>query len=113
MNVLDENIQEDQRQVLGKWRIPVKRIGFDLFDKGIKDEHLLDLLRGQNESPSLRETAGSTMCASPIHTMPWSIWRLSRAMSPRSCADTCGIRNSTRTPSEWGLSFASHGPAFS
>ena len=46
MNVLDENIQEDQRQVLRKWRISVKQVGFDLFDKGIKDEHLLDLLRG-------------------------------------------------------------------
>ncbi len=45
MNVLDENIIEDQRQLLHRWRIRTRQIGQDLGEPGMKDnEHVIPLL---------------------------------------------------------------------
>ena len=38
MNVFDENIPEDQRQLLRSWRIRVYQIGRDIGRQGLKDE---------------------------------------------------------------------------
>ena len=38
MNVLDENIPEDQRQLLRSWRIRACQIGQDVGRQGMKDE---------------------------------------------------------------------------
>lgn len=38
MNVLDENIPEDQRQLLRSWRIRAYQIGRDIGRLGLKDE---------------------------------------------------------------------------
>jgi len=39
MNILDENIGEDQRKRLERWRIRVRQIGVDLGRKGMKDQN--------------------------------------------------------------------------
>ena len=44
MNVLDENILADQRQLLLSWRIPLHQIGYDLTRKGLKDDNLIPFL---------------------------------------------------------------------
>ena len=44
MNVLDENILKDQRQLLLDWRISVRQIGFNVGRKGIQDEEIIPLL---------------------------------------------------------------------
>ena len=45
MNLLDENIIEDQRELLVRWRIRTRQIGQDVGQQGMKDhEHLLPLL---------------------------------------------------------------------
>jgi len=42
--LLDENVIEPQRALLQKWRIPVRQIGVDVANKGIKDENMIPLL---------------------------------------------------------------------
>lgn len=38
MNILDENIPKDQRQLLECWRIHIRQIGFNVGRRGMKDE---------------------------------------------------------------------------
>ena len=44
MNVLDENVPEDQRAILGAKRVRVRQIGLDLGRAAMKDEDLIRLL---------------------------------------------------------------------
>lgn len=53
MNVLDENIIEDQRILLVRWRVPTRQIGQDLGHQGMKDsDEVLPLLH-QLSRPTL------------------------------------------------------------
>ena len=44
MNVLDENIPDNQRQLLHGWRIRVHQIGHEVGRQGLKDEEIIPLL---------------------------------------------------------------------
>ena len=44
MNILDENILESQRQLLGDWRVSVRQIGHDIGRKGLKDKEIITFL---------------------------------------------------------------------
>ena len=44
MNLLDENIRDDQRALLRRWRIPFRQIGKEISHSGIKDENLIPFL---------------------------------------------------------------------
>lgn len=44
MNILDENIPADQRELLQSRGIPVRQIGYDIGRKGIKDDNIIPLL---------------------------------------------------------------------
>jgi hypothetical protein len=44
MNILDENVIEDQRELLRARRIRVRHVGHDIARKGIKDEEIIPLL---------------------------------------------------------------------
>ena len=44
MNILDEDIRADQRQLLRQHRIAIRQIGHDLARKGLKDEAILPVL---------------------------------------------------------------------
>ena len=44
MNVLDENIAENQRQLLRRYRIPVRQIGSDVGRAGMTDDEIIPLL---------------------------------------------------------------------
>ncbi len=44
MNVLDENILKDQRELLQSWRISIHQIGHDVGRKGIRDDEIISLL---------------------------------------------------------------------
>ncbi len=44
MNILDEQILENQRQLLRSWRVPVRQIGYDVGRKGLKDKEIIPLL---------------------------------------------------------------------
>ena len=44
MNVLDENILKDQRQLLRNWRVRIHQIGYDVGRKGMKDDEIIPLL---------------------------------------------------------------------
>ncbi|UCH92270.1 MAG: hypothetical protein JSV88_18505 [Candidatus Aminicenantes bacterium] len=44
MNILDEQILENQRQLLRSWRIRVRQIGYDIGRKGLKDKEIIPLL---------------------------------------------------------------------
>ncbi len=48
MNILDENILSDQKQLLKMWRIPVHQIGDDIGWKGMQDEEIITLLHRLN-----------------------------------------------------------------
>jgi hypothetical protein len=45
LNLLDENILKDQRELLHSWRIPVHQIGHDAGRKGMKDDEIIPLLQ--------------------------------------------------------------------
>lgn len=45
MNLMDENITIDQRDILQRWRIPFRHIGTDEARKGIQDDEITSLLR--------------------------------------------------------------------
>ena len=38
MNILDENIVANQRELLRSWRIPVRHVGYDIRQQGIQDD---------------------------------------------------------------------------
>lgn len=44
MILLDENVPEAQRLLLRSWRIPVRQIGLDVAQKGVKDDAIIPLL---------------------------------------------------------------------
>lgn len=44
MNILDENIIANQRQLLRSWRIRIRQIGYDIAHKGITDEQIIPFL---------------------------------------------------------------------
>jgi hypothetical protein len=44
MNVLDENIPEDQRQLLRGWRIRARQIGHEVGRSGMQDGEIIPLL---------------------------------------------------------------------
>jgi len=44
VNVLDENIIKDQRQLLRSWRISVRQIGYNIGRRGMQDEEIIPFL---------------------------------------------------------------------
>jgi hypothetical protein len=40
MNILDENILKDQRDLLLKWKVKIRQIGYEVSRKGIQDEDI-------------------------------------------------------------------------
>lgn len=44
MNILDENIPRNQRELLISWRISIRQIGYDTGRKGIQDDEIIPLL---------------------------------------------------------------------
>ena len=44
MNILDENVLKDQRQLLLDWRVRIHQIGYDVGRQGMKDEEIIPLL---------------------------------------------------------------------
>ena len=44
MNILDENIIDSQRQLLRRWRIAIRHIGYDVGQQGMKDQEILTFL---------------------------------------------------------------------
>ena len=44
MNILDENIIENQRQLLRRWRIAVRHLGYDVGRQGMQDEEIIPFL---------------------------------------------------------------------
>lgn len=47
MNILDENIPKNQRQLLESWRIPIRQIGFNIGWRGMDDEEIIPFLLHQ------------------------------------------------------------------
>ncbi len=45
MIVLDENILANQRELLRSWRIQARQIGYNLGQKGIRDDKIITFLR--------------------------------------------------------------------
>ena len=44
MNILDENVLGSQRQLLRRWRVPVRQIGYEAGRKGMDDEQIIRFL---------------------------------------------------------------------
>lgn len=47
MNILDENIPKNQRQLLESWRIRIRQIGFNIGQRGMQDEEIIPFLLQQ------------------------------------------------------------------
>jgi hypothetical protein len=50
MNIIDENIPEDQRQLLRGWRIRVRQIGHEVGRSGMQDAEIIPLLHAMESS---------------------------------------------------------------
>ena len=48
MNILDENILKNQRQLLESWGIPVRQIGFNVGRRGLQDDEIIPFLVQQH-----------------------------------------------------------------
>ena len=46
MNIIDENIIDNQCQLLRKWRISFRQIGYGVGRQGMKDREIISLLHG-------------------------------------------------------------------
>lgn len=44
MNILDENILEGQRQLLLRWHVPFRQIGYEVGRKGLTDDEIIPFL---------------------------------------------------------------------
>ena len=44
MNILDENILKDERQLLQRWRVAIHQIGDDVGRKGMQDDEIIPFL---------------------------------------------------------------------
>jgi len=44
VNILDENVPRNQRQILRSWRISIRQIGYDVGRKGMKDDEIIPFL---------------------------------------------------------------------
>jgi hypothetical protein len=44
MNVLDENVADEQRRLLARWKISCRQIGVEVGTKGMTDENIIPLL---------------------------------------------------------------------
>ena len=44
MNILDENIVANQRELLKSWRIRVRHVGYDIRQQGIQDDAIIPFL---------------------------------------------------------------------
>jgi len=44
MNILDENVLEGQRQLLLKWRVSFRQIGYEVGRKGMTDDEIIPFL---------------------------------------------------------------------
>jgi hypothetical protein len=47
VNILDENIPKNQRQLLEKWGIPIRQIGFNAGQRGWPDDKIVPFLQHQ------------------------------------------------------------------
>lgn len=47
MNILDENIPKNQRQLLEGWGIPIRQIGFNAGQRGLQDDEIIPFLLRQ------------------------------------------------------------------
>lgn len=45
MNILDENISKNQRQLLESWRISIRQIGLNAGNSGMKDREIISFLQ--------------------------------------------------------------------
>jgi hypothetical protein len=45
VNILDENIPASQRQLLEKWRIRPRQIGFNIGRRGLQDDEIIVFLQ--------------------------------------------------------------------
>ncbi len=52
MNILDENIPRNQRELLLSWRVSIRQIGYDMGRKGIQDDEIIPWLH-QLPNPTL------------------------------------------------------------
>jgi hypothetical protein len=50
VNILDENIPKNQRQLLESWRIHVRQIGFNIGQRGMQDEEIIPFLLQRRHS---------------------------------------------------------------
>ncbi|HMD86248.1 MAG TPA: hypothetical protein VKO18_16265 [Terriglobia bacterium] len=67
MNILDENIPEDQRQLLRGWRIPARQIGHEVGRSGMQDGEIIPLLHQMESSTFFTRDLG--FCRRPLcHT---------------------------------------------
>lgn len=50
MNILDENLPGNQRQLLESWRVHIRQIGFNIGRRGMQDEEIIPLLLQQRRT---------------------------------------------------------------
>ena len=74
MNLLDENIRDDQRMLLRRWRIPFRQVGKEISRAGTHDDNLLSLLDRLKRSTLFTQDEGwFNMVVTRFSTPPWSL----------------------------------------
>ncbi len=77
MNILDENINDSQRQQLRNWRVAVRQIGFDLGKQGLKDKEeaafFIRRFLHQKEIDTSAKRMGNVIWVSHTGVLVWQL----------------------------------------
>ena len=100
MNILDENILEDQRQLLLNWRVPFRQISYEVGRKGMKDDEIIPFFSLSAKRLCSLLIAISTSASFATRDTVWFTWMSSSPKQPLSYAVCCVTLNLILRPNE-------------
>lgn len=101
MNILDENIPKNQRQLLEKWRIHVRQIGINIGRMGMQDEEIVPFLL-QMKRPTFLHVMNTFMIpACVMQNIARPIWQLINTRAQSLFVEYFGILILTQKKNEW------------
>jgi hypothetical protein len=98
MNILDENIPANQRQLLIGRRVRVQQIGFDLGRIGMQDDEIIPFLLAQRRPTFSRAMTISTSVNYAMRVTALCTWPWTRMKWPPSSGGFSAIPRVTRKP---------------
>jgi len=101
VNVLDENVLEGDRQLLQRWRVPFRQIGYQVGRKGMSDEEVIPLLLTLHRPTFFTLDYGFYRRTLGMLDIVWSSWMCRSQRLPFSSAGSWHTSPSGPRLSAW------------